>query len=175
MIPQSNFAMPPRSDIIAYSMDHRPVLVVECKGGKGTSPENAALLRRNLLAHELIPDAPYFLLAFATAFFLWREKTPADELPDFSASARSVLREYLGELAEKAPATRGESLQLALVSWLGDLASAIRQPDPGSEADQMLVKSGVYEKIRRGEVKSEVAMIKGYRDEFAIVGRQLTS
>ena len=148
--------MPPRSDIIAYSTDHRPVLVVECKGGKETSPGNAARLRRNLLAHELIPDAPYFLLAFSTVFFLWRDKTPADQPPDFSASARSVLREYLGKLAEDAAATRGESLQLALVSWLGDLASAIRQPDPGSEADQMLVKSGLYEKIRSGEVKSEV-------------------
>jgi hypothetical protein len=66
-----------------------------------------------------------------------------------------VLREYLGKRAE-AGGTRGESLQLALVSWLGDLASAIRQPDPTSEADQMLVKSGLYDKIRFGEVKSEV-------------------
>lgn len=147
--------MPSHSDIVAYSPDHRRVLVVECKGGGEMSPENAALLRRNLLTHNLIPDAPYFLLAVPNGFFLWLDKTPADQPPDFFASAKSVLRDYLGKHAE-ALGTRGESLQLVLVSWLGDLASAIRQPDPNSEADQMLVKSGLYDKIRFGEVKSEV-------------------
>jgi hypothetical protein len=66
MIPQPSYVMPPRSDIVAYSPDHHRVLVVECKGRKETSPQNAALLRRNLLTHALIPDAPYFLLAFPT-------------------------------------------------------------------------------------------------------------
>ena len=155
MIPQPSYVMPPRSDIVAYSLDHSPVLAVECKRGKQTSPQSAALLRRNLITHQLMPDAPYFLLAFSTGFFLWLEKTPPGEPPDFSASAKSVLKEYLGKLAEDTGDVRDEGLPLVLFSWLADLADAIRQPDPNSEADQMLVKSGLYDKIRFGEVKFE--------------------
>lgn len=131
------------------------MLVAECTGGRVTTSEDAALLRRNLLAHDLVPDAPYVLLAFPSHFFLWLPKAQADQLPNFAVSAEPVLREYLGERTEKLGELCSGSLQLLLVCWLDDLACAMRQPDPKSEADQMMVDSGLYDQIRRGEVKSE--------------------
>jgi hypothetical protein len=157
MLPPSTGAMTQHFDIVAYSADHRRVLVVECKGGKMTSPENAAQFRRNLMAHSAITPTPYFLLAFPTSLFLWKAETAPGELADFTAPAKPVLRSYLGSLVDREPGLQGQSIELAMLSWLGDLAAAIRKPDPKSEADQMVVKSGLYDKIRRGEVKSEVS------------------
>jgi len=157
MTPQPSYVMPLRTDIVAYSPDHSLVVVVECEGGNQTSPQYAALLRRSLITHRLLPDAPYLLIASPTGFFLWLEQTPPGEPPDFSASAASVLHHYVGKLAEDTEGIRRDALQLVLFGWLADLADAIRQPDPCSEADQMLVKSGLYDKIRRGQVKFGVA------------------
>ena len=139
-------------NIFGYSRNRTPVLVVECIGGNEESLEDAARLRRNLLAHDLIPGAPYFLLAFGMRLFLWLEGAPAGQLPDFSASARSVLQNYLRKDAD---GVNRDILDLLVVSWLDELAIAIRQPDPNSAADRMLLESGLYEKIRFGRVRLE--------------------
>jgi hypothetical protein len=144
------------SDIVVYSSGHRPVLVVECKGGGETVAQGAAQLRRNLLIHGLIPDAPYLLLAFPTNFFLWKRESAPGDPPDFSAPSIGVLREYLGALADQKGVLREESLQLALEAWLGDLASTVRQPKSSSEADRIVVESGLFDLMKGGEVRSNV-------------------
>lgn len=149
--------MPAEADIVAYSPDQRPVLVVECKGGRHTSPQSASQLRRNLLTHSLVADAPYFLIAYPHDLFMWKRDSKWDAPPDYSASLKSVLSEYLGKLGDEYARVRPESLELALYSWLSDLVSTIREPALNSEADQMLVRAGVYDQIKRGEVRSQVA------------------
>jgi hypothetical protein len=59
-------------DIAAYSSDRQLVLIADIKAGKEISEENAAHFRRNLLAHGLLVEVPYFLLAYKTHFFLWK-------------------------------------------------------------------------------------------------------
>ena len=72
-----------------------------------------------------------------------------------NAPTAPVLRQYLGRLADKGELVREESLQIALTSWLADFASAARLPKDDSEADQMLVRSGLLKLLERGEVKPE--------------------
>jgi hypothetical protein len=140
------------ADIVAYSPDHRRMLIVECKMSTETSSESAARLRRSLLQHGLLAETPFFLLAYPTGLFLWKGDAKVDEQPAFSAPAKPILRKYLGEAAKDDANLRGESLELALYSWLSDLVSGVRTPETGNEADQILVQSGLYEMIRRGQV-----------------------
>jgi hypothetical protein len=156
MIPLQSQYMPPTFDIGVYGQDGRLVLVVEVKAGTGISLDSAAGLRTNLLAHGLLSDAPYFLLASPRNLLLWKSETPANGPADFMASADPVLRDYLPTRTGQGGTFRSESLQLAMLSWLGDLASAVRTPDLSSEPDRMIVDSGLYDAIHFGEVKSEV-------------------
>ena len=144
------------ADITIETRDRRRVLVVECKRGKETSPLKAAQWRRNYLAHGIHLDVPYFLLAFPTTFFLWRASRDANAAPDFTAPAKSVLSRYLGKIADRPDGPLEESLEIALSTWLNDLATGIRQPEPGSEADQMLVQSGLLAQIKDGVVRTQV-------------------
>ena len=50
-----------QADIAVSAPDERVQLVVEVKNVRGASPEWAAQLRRNLLVHGLVPNAPFFV------------------------------------------------------------------------------------------------------------------
>ena len=162
---QPSLAMVPEFDIVAYSPNHERILVVECKAGKESSPLNAAVFRRNLFVHGFLPVTPFFMLAYPTKFYLWNQEQPSELSPDsspartsdFAASARPVLTEYLGSWADETTALTTSGLETALLYWLSDLASDIRAPDPASEADKMLMDSGLYARIRFGKVASQVA------------------
>jgi hypothetical protein len=93
-------------------------------------------------------------LAIPSRLFLWNTDGGKDAAPNFTADAQPVLRDYLGPIADQEGGPRGESLKLAIASWLGDLASKLRSPDK-SEADRMLVESGLLDKIKGGRVRTD--------------------
>ncbi len=62
--------MSTRWDLAVYDSQHQLVLVVEVKSIAGASPEWAARLRRNILAHGTFPNAPFFLVALPDRFYL---------------------------------------------------------------------------------------------------------
>jgi hypothetical protein len=146
-----------QADIVVESPDERRVLIVECKRTKDVSNEQAARWRRNYVAHGLDAHVPYFLLAFSSGLFLWRANTNIDAPPDFTAPAKPVLKRYLGPIADQVDGPIEESLEIAFSTWLSDLASGIRKPDADSEADQMLVDSGLLAKIKNGKLRTQVA------------------
>jgi hypothetical protein len=45
---------------------------------------------------------------------------------------------------------------MIIYSWLDDLAVGIREPDPEAEADQLLVRTGIYDDIREGRAIMEI-------------------
>jgi hypothetical protein len=147
--------MPAKADIVLDSPLRGRLLLVECKWAKESSPASAAHLRDSL-SRLWNSDAAFFMLAFRTGLYLWKKDTAPNAPPDFVSPAKQVLREYLGKLADQADGPRAESMELAIASWLSDLASDLRKPDPKSEADQMLVKSGLYEQMKHGIVRTEV-------------------
>jgi hypothetical protein len=160
MLHQLSQVMPAPADITVYAPSRIGVLVVECKQARESTAEAAAHLRRNLLGDGYlnVPHTAFFMLAFPTALYLWRPDVAFDAPPDFSAAAKPLLREYLGDsIADQRPWPGAESMQLAISGWLGDLAGSIRNPDPASDADQMLVKAGVYGLIQGGAIRRDIA------------------
>ncbi len=148
MLTQSTHVMAATADITVYSRDRRSVLAVEVKGLSAPTAQGAAGLRRDLLLHQLLPEATFFLLVYSTTMFLWRKETPPAAPPDCSASAEAVFKDYRAAMSKGA-------LQIAVFNWLSTIASGIREVDPASPAEQMLVQSGLYGEIRHGNVQFE--------------------
>jgi hypothetical protein len=148
--------MSPKADVIVYAPHDGRILTVECKGGKGASKRDAARYRRNLLTHQLAAEDSFFLLVFPNALYLWSQDSPIDGEPEFQADMKSALGPYLGRLADQPGGPREESLELAVSSWLNDLASGLRKPDPQAESGKMLLNSGLYDRLKGGIVETDV-------------------
>ncbi|WP_129647324.1 hypothetical protein [Peristeroidobacter agariperforans] len=142
------------ADIIVFSKGERPILVVETKAAKETSPTAAARFRRNLVESKMVADVPFLAIAFKTSIFIWRKETPLDAPADFSVPIKPVFQLYLKRLDDSAFVGE-ESIQIAVHSWLRDLAIGIRKPDPDFPPDKMLLDSGIYKKMHFGDVRSE--------------------
>jgi hypothetical protein len=143
-------------DIAGYSPTRELVLIAEVKWLKESSEENAVYFRRNLLSHRLLSEVPYFLLAYRSSFFLWRGASDPGASPDFKAPAKPVLKKYLGTFAESESGPGPESMESAVNLWLSELASGIQEPDPSSEPDKMILDSGLYDRIKGGEVRRQM-------------------
>ena len=94
------------ADIAAYDTDGQLVLVVETKNKLGTSSVWAAKMRRNILAHGLLPKTRFFLLALPDRFYLWRDVSIIPELaePNYEIDSAPFLQPYYdraGILPEK--------------------------------------------------------------------------
>lgn len=151
--------MPSLADLTVFSADGQPVLIVECKTGKEPSAESAARFRHNLISHDLLPPGLAYLLAYPTKLFLWPENTlSSSDLPSQTASTQSIRRDYLSGIGDRRLLPGSGSLEIGMQSWLDDLVIGLRKPNPESEADQLLVKSGLYDRVRGGKVSSRLAL-----------------
>ncbi|HTU65770.1 MAG TPA: hypothetical protein VMF52_07465 [Steroidobacteraceae bacterium] len=139
-------------DIAVYSKSRQLVLLAEVKWVKESSEASATFFRKNLIANHLLPCEPHFLLAYRNEFFLWDAGSSADDPPRFRAPAKSVVKKYLSTVSSAEVAPGPESMESAVKLWLSELVSGIELPDASSEPDKMLVDSGLYEKIKNGEV-----------------------
>jgi hypothetical protein len=156
MKPLTKYEMPVLADIVVYAPDKRPVLSVEIKGTRYASAEEAAALRRRLLAHGLLPNSAFLLLVYPSALFLWRRESPADSPPDYAASARPAVRGMDMNIAgSEQMHLRRSGLQFLVFTWLSVLANDLRGADPRSEPEKMLIDSGVYDQLRHGDVRFE--------------------
>ena len=144
--------MVPNADIIVYSHDRSLALAVETTISRAPTAEDATELRRHLLMHQLLPRAPFFLLVNPTSMFLWREATPPTAPPDREVSADAVLNNYCSEESGKWAMTKG-ALEIVVLHWLCTIANGLREADPASPPEQMLIDSGLYEQIRNGDVQ----------------------
>jgi hypothetical protein len=141
-------------NIVADSPAGSRILFVECKTTRKSTPEDATRVRRNLITHSELPADAIFLLATPSMLFLWNKDPGVDAVPSYTADARPLFRDYLGKIVDQQGGPRGESLELSISSWLGDLVSNLRSPNK-SEADRMLAESGLLDKIKRGSVRTD--------------------
>lgn len=147
-----------RPDLALYSPEGTLQMVGEVKRSRDNSATAAASIRRNLLAHGAVPNAPFFLVFLSERLFLWKNlEEKVDSPPNLSATIVDVLQDYLGERASDPHNLGGESLEIALTAWFRDLATATRTPKQGSEADKVIVDSGLYSLLRRGRITSSSA------------------
>lgn len=139
-------------DIVVYSSDRRPALVVEVWATKDASLERALAVRKDFLQRDPRLRKRFFLLAFSTAIFPWEKNAPADA-PPRTAALTDVVRRYSGASADREEGPSPDGLRIIMLFWLDDLAVGVRKPKEASDADQLLVSNGVYERIRNGRAK----------------------
>lgn len=135
------------------------MLVVEVKTKRNASPEWAARLRRNILAHGTFPKAPYFLMVFPDHFYLW---TGADDQlkqsePDYSIDARPILQPYFEQAGVSEDKISGESFELIVASWLGRIIHASEPLEDTDTSQQWLIESGLYDAITGGKFEHTAA------------------
>lgn len=146
----SSTHMAVEADIVLETPNKR-LLHVECTWMKEPSMADVIEVRDDLSELWTI-ESEYFMLALQTDLHLWRTDAPAGSQPLFTASPRQIWHYYLGERGDDLDFIRSEVMIILLGAWLNALAHNIMRLDPDSEADQLLIKSGLYDRMKRGVV-----------------------
>lgn len=136
------------------------ILVIEVKTKLNASPEWAARLRRNILAHGTFPKSPYFLIVFPDHFYLWTDADAQSEQsePTYSIDARPILQPYFERAGVTAAQISGQSLELIVTSWLGEIIHSEKAPEDIDESQQWLVESGLYDALAGGKFEHEAVV-----------------
>ncbi|HEY9749654.1 MAG TPA: hypothetical protein V6C63_13300 [Allocoleopsis sp.] len=144
-------------DLSVTDRNGQLALVVEAKRKINASPEWAARLRRNILAHGTFPKAPYFLMVFPDRFYLWTnvEAHLEQSEPTYTIDARPILQPYFEQAGVTAEQISGQSLELIVASWLGEIMHS-EQPLE-NQAQRWLVDSGLYAALADGRFEREMA------------------
>lgn len=152
--------MPIRADIAVYGKNDSLQLLVEVKSKREKSREWGAKYRRNMYAHGLFPEAPFFLLALPEDFYLWK-LTDSNQLktdliePTFVIDAGPILSQfYNGKELDKPLSS--SSLEIIITSWLRELMFADKSNYQSEFYNDWLIDSGLFDAIHRGYIKTEV-------------------
>lgn len=147
------------ADIVIYDKNGQLALIAEVKNKQGTSKEWAAKMRRNMYAHDFMPNAPFFLLALPDRFYLWKNPTGTGEEiePTQQIDPAPFLQPYF-EKASILPSTvTGKSFELIVVSWLNQILRASNPEDIQNHGQDWLLNSGLFEALTGGYLKFETA------------------
>lgn len=138
-------------DFMFYTPDNKLLLAAEVKATRNEDVRSAARLRRNLIAHGVVPDTPYFLLVHPKHFYLWRSSPALLEAPpDFIGSTKQALQPYLGRFSQDTSRLSESSLELAVKAWLYDVASRPLMAEVVAEDADVLEISGLANQLRHG-------------------------
>jgi hypothetical protein len=142
------------SDLLVFDQNDSPIAAIEVKNRPDLGSRDAALVRRNLIAHRLVAPVDYFLLVSQDIGYLWgpEKRAASDAPPDLSFPMSPVLKRYaieptaLGRLY-------GSQLELLVSSWIQELANA---NNPAEEEPELsLERSGFSSAVRRGRVVAQ--------------------
>lgn len=133
--------------------------MVEVKRKTNVSPEWAAKLRRNILAHGTFPKAPYFLIVFPDKFYLWTDaEAHLDQSePTYTIDARPILESYFKRAGVTPDQISGQSLELIISSWLGEIIHSEKLPENVASSQRWLIESGLYAALAGGNFEREAA------------------
>lgn len=148
-----------RWDLSVDNRNGQLTLIIEVKRKTNVSPEWAAKLRQNILAHGNFPQAPYFLMVFLDKFYLWSngEGYPDQSEPTYTIDASPILQPYLERAGVAADQISGSSLELIIASWLGEIIHSNQLPENMDASQQWLIESGLYAALVGGKLEHEVA------------------
>lgn len=149
-----------RWDLAVHDRDGQLTLAVEVKSKTNTSPEWAARLRSNILAHGTFPKTPYFLMVFPDRFYLWTdaEVHSAQSEPNYVVDAHSILQPYF-ERAGVTPSQISElSLELIVSAWLGEIIHSQKSSEDGEESHSWLIDSGLRTALSGGKLYQQGAV-----------------
>ena len=147
------------ADMAIYDKTGQLALVVEAKNKLHTSSSWAAKMRRNMLAHGLMPNPRFFLLALPDRFYLWKNDGVVSEItpPNYEVDPRPFLQTYYNWPERSLISLTGESFELVVSSWLSKLLQTDVLPLELQKQD-WLVESGLFETIKLGHLADQVAV-----------------
>jgi len=137
------------ADIYVYSADRQLVVAIEFLGTYST-PEYLERMR-SLVLEECAGGKPlYILLARPSHLHLWRAEAEPGTKPQ-SASTLPIIKALTPKLAAEGWVVSGYSLRMIITTWLDKFTLGFADVD--SEADQLIVQSGIYDRMRNGSVE----------------------
>ena len=142
-------------DFIAYGTDGSVVLLAEAKSRHGTSDAWAAKLRRNMLAHGVLPRAKYFLIATPERMYGWKQDNlNFDEAPpEFTVDARKALAPYFARFDQDPARIVPEAFELLVLTWLTDVARSAEHLEKLDPSLQSLSDSGLLSSLRQAHIE----------------------
>ncbi len=148
------------ADIVVYDQAKNIQLIVEVKNKLGASAEWAAQMRRNLLTHAVVPNAPYFLLALPDTSYLWANSNTqlGEVLPNYELKTKEILSPYINEAKLSLDSLNEYSFALLIVSWLQEVVNSQLPEKKNGYSLQWLLDSGLYEAIKGGSVATEASV-----------------
>lgn len=151
--------MVPRADLALYDRDGQLTAVAEIKNKIGTSPEWAAQLRRNILAHGSFRSVDFFLLVTPDRLYLWKGagKMPVAVAPTFEIDAQLLLQPYFDRAGLDPSTVSGQAFELVVAAWLTDVMRSEGSSEQGAQEQSWLADSGFLGAVRYGRVEYEVA------------------
>jgi hypothetical protein len=147
------------ADIVIFDKNGELALIVEVKNKRGTSSEWAGKMRRNMYAHGLMPNAPFFLLALPDRFYLWKHNGSISEIlePTERINPQQLLRPYYEKFGLPAESLAGKSFEYLVTSWLNEILRARTPQDLPRDTQDWVTRSGLFDKLAGGHMKSEIA------------------
>ena len=148
-----------QADMAIYDKAGQLALVVEAKNKLDTTSDWAARMRRNLLAHGLMPNTRFFLLALPDRFYLWKDAGVIPEIgpPHYEIDPKPLLRPYYNDTDPLNGLLTGASFELVVSSWLNTLLQTDILPAELQE-QEWLVESGLFEAIKSGHLAAQVVV-----------------
>ena len=156
------------ADIAVHDLNGALVLAVEVKSRPSASVEWAARTARNMFAHGVLPDSPYFMLALPYGFYLWDNRkrplltrTAQDDdapKPDYLIDAARALAPYLDDSAYSPLNLSKEGLVLLIEAWLDDLTDSDFTKETAPSDLRWLFDSGLYAAIKKGLLTTEAVL-----------------
>jgi hypothetical protein len=142
-------------DLIAYDERGQALLLVLVKGRNDTSELWAAQYRRNLLSHDTLPAAPFFLIATSDRMYFWRQRGGdlEEDLPHFTLDATSEFKPYLDRLKLTPEKAWGEVLELIVFYWLNEIAEGGQSRAKEDPAIRWLAESGLLAALRKPRIE----------------------
>jgi len=152
------------ADMAVQGKDQHLQLLVEAKNKRGTSKIWAAKMRRNMYAHDLLPETPFFLLALPDKFYLWKDVGLSTDLiePDYEINPEPFLKAYYPKAYTMPNVTlalsdydiSSEGFELIVSAWLHQILTV---PSVNLLPANMnwIVTSGLFDAIHNGYLKLE--------------------
>ncbi|MCW3106471.1 MAG: hypothetical protein JWQ09_977 [Segetibacter sp.] len=142
------------ADILVYDRNRQVVVIIEAKSKFNTTKEWAAQMRRNMLAHNLLPTAPYFLLALPDVFYFWKEPNFALDIvyPTLQIDPKPFLEPLADIINVSLNRISGQRFELIIATWLNNVFTSTKE-ELLRNNQSWIIETGLFEKISGGYIR----------------------
>ena len=149
-----------RADLALYNSHGRLTAIVETKSKTNTSSKWAAMTRRNILAHWNIDGVGFFLLVTPDRLYMWKDSGTrhGPVPPTHKADTTAEFAPYFMGAGVSPKRITGHAFELVVGAWLGDVMRSARRADQSTDAQRILVESGLDTAVRDGRIEYEAVV-----------------